>query len=171
MSPFSSYLVHFHRFIYYRGYTPRLIANHISSTRPQARLDWQHASWPNSCTERLSKIMSCLSSIFSLYCLLVEERTTPLISTLQLWDRAIARAVISLRMRSSNLGVVVGSICVYGMWVRCVWCWCVSVHEQILQLYLDERRQKKNSSAPFTICFSVSGLCRTAHHVIKEQIK
>jgi hypothetical protein len=24
-----------------------------------------------------------------------------------------------------------------------MWCWSVSVHEQMLQLYLDERRQKK----------------------------
>jgi len=48
-------------------------------------------------------------------------------------------SVISSRTRTWNLGVVVGSVCVR---VCGVWYWCVSVHEQILQLYLDERQKK-----------------------------
>ena len=53
--------------------------------------------------------------------------------------------VISQRTRSGDLDVVVG-LFVYA-WCECgvrVRDWCVSVHEQMLQLYLDERCKKRN---------------------------
>ena len=61
---------------------------------------------------------------------------------------------------------VVGSVCVHVVCVN-VWCECVSVHEQILQLYLDERRKKKCTP---TFWYQSSCCCTTTAAILDEQV-